>query len=128
MCAAVADYRPVKPIAGKIAREEAEPPALLLEPTADIVASLAARRREGQTLVGFAAEHGAGALERARRKRERKGLDAIVLNDVSQSGIGFDSEQNTVTIITAAGERTVGPAAKRDVAEALLDAVEALRA
>ena len=128
MCAAVADFRPAEPIAGKIAREEGEPPAVRLQPTADIVASLASRRREGQTLVGFAAEHGAGALERARRKRERKGLDAIVLNDVSQSGIGFDSEHNAVTIITAAGESTVGPAAKRDVAEALLDAVEALRA
>jgi phosphopantothenoylcysteine decarboxylase/phosphopantothenate--cysteine ligase len=128
MCAAVADYRPVEPVAGKVSREQGEPPPLHLEPTADIVASLAARRREGQTLIGFAAEHGAGALERARAKRERKGLDAIVLNDVSQSGIGFDSEDNAVTIITAAGERTFGPAAKRDVAEVLLDAVEALRA
>jgi phosphopantothenoylcysteine decarboxylase/phosphopantothenate--cysteine ligase len=128
MCAAVADYRPAEPLAGKLSREQGEPPPLRLEPTADIVASLAARRREGQTLIGFAAEHGAGALERARAKRERKGLDAIVLNDVSQSGIGFDSEDNAVTIITAAGERTFGPAAKRDVAEVLLDAVEALRA
>ena len=128
MCAAVADYRLAEPVAGKIARDAAEPPTLRLESTADVVASLAARRREGQTLVGFAAEHGEGALERARQKRERKGLDAIVLNDVSQSGIGFDSEQNAVTIITAAGERRIGPAAKRDVADALLDAVEALRA
>jgi phosphopantothenoylcysteine decarboxylase/phosphopantothenate--cysteine ligase len=128
MCAAVADYRPAEPFAGKIARDAAAAPELRLEPTADILASLAARRREGQTLVGFAAEHGEGALERARRKRERKGLDAIVVNDVSQRGIGFDSEQNAVTIITAAGERRIGPAAKRDVAEALLDAVEVLRA
>ena len=128
MCAAVADYRPAEPVAGKIARDAAEPPTLRLESTADVVASLAVRRREGQTLVGFAAEHGEGALERARQKRERKGLDAIVLNDVSQSGIGFDSERNAVTIITAAGERRIGPAAKRDVADALLDAVEALRA
>ncbi|HEX4035962.1 MAG TPA: bifunctional phosphopantothenoylcysteine decarboxylase/phosphopantothenate--cysteine ligase CoaBC [Solirubrobacteraceae bacterium] len=128
MCAAVADYRPAKPVAGKLAREGGEPPALQLEPTADIVAALAARRREDQTLVGFAAEHGAGALERARAKRERKGLDAIVLNDISERGIGFDSEHNAVTIITAAGELSVGRAAKRDVADAVLNAVEALRA
>jgi len=128
MCAAVADFRPVAAVEGKIAKDGAKRLALELEATTDVLATLAGRRREGQTLVGFAAEHGDGALERARAKLERKHLDAIVLNDVAEDGIGFDSLENAVTIITAEGERRVGPADKRTVADAVLDAVEALRA
>ncbi|MGA2007546.1 MAG: phosphopantothenoylcysteine decarboxylase, partial [Solirubrobacteraceae bacterium] len=60
-------------------------------------------------------------------KLAHKHLDAIVCNDVSQPGIGFDGERNAVTIVTAAGEHEVGPAPKRAIAEAVLDAVEALR-
>jgi phosphopantothenoylcysteine decarboxylase/phosphopantothenate--cysteine ligase len=125
MCAAVADFRPAAPVAGKIAKGQGL--ELELEATADVLATLAARRREGQTVVGFAAEHGPGGLARARGKLAAKSLDAIVCNDVSQAGVGFDAERNAVTIITSGGEREVGPAAKRDVAEAVLDAVEALR-
>jgi phosphopantothenoylcysteine decarboxylase/phosphopantothenate--cysteine ligase len=127
MCAAVADYRPVVPAAGKPAQGGMARMALELEATDDVLAALSARRRDGQTLVGFAAEHGPGALARAREKLARKRLDAIVCNDVSQPGIGFDAERNAVTIITAAGEREVGPAPKRAIAEAVLDAVETLR-
>jgi phosphopantothenoylcysteine decarboxylase/phosphopantothenate--cysteine ligase len=127
MCAAVADYRPVVPAAGKPAKGGMARMALELEATDDVLAALSARRRDGQTLVGFAAEHGPGALARAREKLARKRLDAIVCNDVSQPGIGFDAERNAVTIITAAGEREVGPAPKRAIAEAVLDAVETLR-
>jgi phosphopantothenoylcysteine decarboxylase/phosphopantothenate--cysteine ligase len=127
MCAAVADYRPVVPAAGKPAKGGMARMALELEATDDVLAALSARRRDGQTLVGFAAEHGPGALARAREKLTRKRLDAIVCNDVSQPGIGFDAERNAVTIITAAGEREVGPAPKRAIAEAVLDAVETLR-
>jgi phosphopantothenoylcysteine decarboxylase/phosphopantothenate--cysteine ligase len=112
-------------VAGKIAKGQGL--ELELEATADVLATLAARRREGQTVVGFAAEHGPGGLARARGKLAAKSIDAIVCNDVSQAGVGFDAERNAVTIITADGEREVGPAAKREVAEAVLDAVEALR-
>jgi phosphopantothenoylcysteine decarboxylase/phosphopantothenate--cysteine ligase len=125
MCAAVADYRPSAVAEGKIAREG--PLTLELEPTPDILAGLSARRREGQTLVGFAAEHGDGSLARAREKLGRKGLDAIVCNDVSRPGLGFDAERNEVTIVTDAGEEHVPPADKRVIADAVLDAVEALR-
>jgi phosphopantothenoylcysteine decarboxylase/phosphopantothenate--cysteine ligase len=128
MCAAVADYRPVEPAAGKLAKGDSATLALELEATDDVLAALSERRRDGQTLVGFAAEHGPGALGRAREKLARKQLDAIVCNDVSQPGIGFDAEHNAVTIITAEGEREVGPAHKRAIAEAVLDTVETLRA
>jgi phosphopantothenoylcysteine decarboxylase/phosphopantothenate--cysteine ligase len=127
MCAAVADFRPAEPLAGKVAKRESQTLELQLEATDDVLAALAARRRPGQTLVGFAAEHGAGGLERAREKLAAKGLDAIVCNDVSQAGIGFDAGDNAVTIITSHGERQVGRAAKRAIAEAVLDVVEALR-
>ncbi len=127
MCAAVADYRPAAAVAGKIDKTAMPALALELEATTDVLAMLSQRRRDGQTLVGFAAEHGDGALERARAKLERKRLDAIVLNDVAEDGIGFDSPDNAVTIITANGEQRVGPVDKRTVAEAVLDAVDALR-
>jgi len=127
MCAAVADFRPAEPRSDKISKTAAEALELALEATGDVLAALAARRREGQTLVGFAAEHGPGGVGRARAKLAGKGLDAIVCNDVAQPGIGFDAEDNEVTIISSAGETAVGPAAKRVVAEAVLDAVTALR-
>src|SRR5579862_2911230 len=116
MCAAVADYRPQEVAEGKIAREG--PLTLELEPTADILAGLAARRRDGQTLVGFAAEHGEGALARAREKLGRKGLDAVICNDVSQPGLGFDVDRNEVTIVTAAGDQHIPAAGKRAIADA----------
>jgi phosphopantothenoylcysteine decarboxylase/phosphopantothenate--cysteine ligase len=128
MCAAVADFRPVHAQPGKIAKGATQRLALDLEATEDVLATLSARRRAGQTLVGFAAEHGDGALERAREKLVSKRLDAIVCNDVSMPGIGFDAERNAVTIITPEREQQVAPADKRAIAEAVLDAIEALRA
>lgn len=127
MAAAVADFRPADAADGKIKKGEHDGLTVRLEPTTDVLASLAAERREGQTLVGFAAEHGVGALGHAREKLERKQLDAVVLNDVSQPGIGFDSIDNEVTVITAAGERPVPRASKGAVASAILDCVESLR-
>jgi phosphopantothenoylcysteine decarboxylase/phosphopantothenate--cysteine ligase len=100
---------------------------LALEPTEDILAGVAADRRADQTLVGFAAETG-GSLERARSKLERKAVDAIVFNDVSRPDIGFDSTSNEVTILERSGEHQVARASKEDVAEAILDRIEALRA
>ena len=99
---------------------------LALEPTEDILAGVAADRRADQTLVGFAAETG-GSLERARSKLERKAVDAIVFNDVSRSEIGFESADNEVTIVERAGEYHVPLASKDEVAEAILDRVEAIR-
>jgi phosphopantothenoylcysteine decarboxylase/phosphopantothenate--cysteine ligase len=99
-----------------------------LERTEDVLAGLARLRNDGQTVVGFAAEHGSEAITRAREKLERKGLDAIVFNDVSRSDIGFDSEQNEVVIVDREGEHRVELAPKSEVADAVLDRVEALRA
>ena len=127
MAAAVADFRP-EPAEGKLAREGSGGFELRLEETEDVVASLARMRRPEQTLVGFAAEHGADAISRAREKLERKGLDAIIFNDISRPEIGFDSERNEVTIVTATGDRAVPESSKEEVAKAVLDEVEALRA
>ena len=127
MAAAPADFRPAEPIDEKISREGSEGLSIELEPTADIVASVAAERRAGQTVIGFAAEHGEGAVERGRSKLARKGLDAVVVNDISRSDIGFDSTDNEVTIVLADGEREVGRRPKAEVAAAILDEVERLR-
>lgn len=127
MAAAVADFRPAGPAAGKIAREGSGGLELRLEQTEDVIAALAAERREGQTIVAFAAEHGAEAIERARSKLLRKGVDAVVFNDVSRPEIGFDSEANEVTIVERESEHHVPLAPKADVAAAILDRVAALR-
>jgi phosphopantothenoylcysteine decarboxylase/phosphopantothenate--cysteine ligase len=127
MAAAVADFTPAAPANGKLKKSERERLELTLEPTADILAGLAARRADGQTLVGFAAEHGENALAYARGKLVEKQLDAIVVNDISRPDIGFDVDANEVTIITADGERHVPRASKAEVAGAILDAVETLR-
>jgi phosphopantothenoylcysteine decarboxylase/phosphopantothenate--cysteine ligase len=124
MAAAVADYRPAERRPDKIRKSEAGGELeLRLERTDDVLSGLAARRRPGQLLVGFAAETGARALEYGRGKLERKQLDAVVVNDVGAPGIGFDSSENEVTILTADGERHVPRAAKTEVATAVLDAV-----
>jgi len=101
---------------------------LRLERTPDVLRGLAARRRPGQTLVGFAAETGEGAVAYGRGKLEAKGLDAVVVNDVAQPEVGFDVPTNEVTIVTDAGERHVPLASKDAVAGAVLDEVAALRA
>ena len=127
MAAAVADFRAARVEAGKIEREGSGPLELPLERTQDVLAELATVRSDDQTVIGFAAEHGAEAIVRAREKLDRKGLDAIVFNDVSRSDIGFDSEQNEVVIVDREGEHRVELAPKSDVADAILDRVEDLR-
>ena len=127
MSAAVADFRPAAPADGKLKKRDHADLTIALEPTADVLSGLAARRRAGQTLVGFAAEHGPGALDYGRDKLQRKGLDAIVVNDVSQAGIGFDALENEVTIITADAERHVPRATKAEIARAVLAVVAQLR-
>jgi phosphopantothenoylcysteine decarboxylase/phosphopantothenate--cysteine ligase len=126
MAAAPADFRPSNPADSKLSRE-GDGLTLEFEPTADIVAGVAADRRADQTVIGFAAEHGEGAVERGRAKLARKGLDAVVVNDISRSDIGFDSAENEVTIVLPDSEREVGRSAKTEVAAAILDEVERLR-
>ena len=126
MAAAPADFRPTEVGEGKFNREGAGL-EMQLEPTEDIVAGVAAARRPDQTVVGFAAEHGEGAVERGRAKLARKALDAVVVNDISRADIGFDSADNEVTIVLADGEREVGRRPKHEVAAAILDEVERFR-
>ena len=129
MAAAVADFRPGEALAGKIDKSAAGSPGgglhLDLEPTADILTDLAARK-DGQVVVGFAAEHGEAGLARAREKRIRKRLDLIVHNDVSVDGIGFGAAENEITIIGAAGEDTLPRMSKEACAGRILDAVAPL--
>jgi phosphopantothenoylcysteine decarboxylase / phosphopantothenate---cysteine ligase len=125
MAAAPADFR-TEPITGKIKRQDSL--NLNLQPTEDILALIAADRGEGQTVVGFAAEHGGEAVARARAKLARKGADLIVLNDVSDPTIGFDSAENEVVLVTATDEEEVPKASKDAVADAILDRVDRLRA
>ena len=128
MAAAVADFRPARSFAGKLKKADEERMRVELERTPDILSGLAAARRPGQTVVGFAAEHGDGALDHGREKLARKGLDAIVVNDVSRADIGFDAADNEVTILMATGETHVARASKQQIARAVLEAVVALRA
>jgi phosphopantothenoylcysteine decarboxylase/phosphopantothenate--cysteine ligase len=122
MAAAVADFRPGQARAGKIDKGAEGRLALDLEPTADIVSDLAARRA-GQVIVGFAAEHGAAGLARARDKRRRKHLDLIVHNDVSVEGIGFGSAENEITIVGDDWEETLPRMSKDACADRILAAV-----
>jgi phosphopantothenoylcysteine decarboxylase/phosphopantothenate--cysteine ligase len=128
MSAAVADYRPARPQDGKISKDEHDAMTVELVRTADVLAEAASRRRPGQSVVGFAAEHGQGGIDRARSKLERKGLDAIVVNDISREEIGFDVDENEVTIVAPDGERHVPMASKAKIAAAVLDFVQDLRA
>jgi phosphopantothenoylcysteine decarboxylase / phosphopantothenate---cysteine ligase len=125
MAAAVADYRPPAALQTKRAKDR-EPWLLELEPTTDVLAALGERRRSGQLLVGFAADHGEQGLERARLKLANKRADLFVFNDVTRSDIGFESVDNEVTLVTAAGERHVAKASKDEIAAAVLDEVERL--
>jgi phosphopantothenoylcysteine decarboxylase/phosphopantothenate--cysteine ligase len=127
MSAAVADFRPSAPAERKL-KKDAGAPELKLEPTVDVLAALSARRRQGQTLVGFAAEHGDGAVEYGRGKLHAKGLDAVVVNDVSEPGIGFDAADNEVTILSADGHAARVPRMSKDaVAREILAEIDRLR-
>jgi phosphopantothenoylcysteine decarboxylase / phosphopantothenate---cysteine ligase len=125
MAAAVADYRPAEALAAKRPKDTAVW-TLELEPTTDVLIALGEHRHDGQILVGFAAETGATGLERAREKLARKGADLFVLNDVSRTDIGFDADENEVTLLAAGTERAVAKAPKEEIAAAILDEVEAL--
>ena len=121
--AAVSDYRPKSPASQKIKRSG--PATLELEPTIDILAEIA-RHKQSQLIIGFAAET-QNALESARKKLGSKSLDAIVVNDVSREGVGFDSDRNAVTIITQHEVVEVPETTKWEVAQRVLDQVVRLR-
>jgi phosphopantothenoylcysteine decarboxylase / phosphopantothenate---cysteine ligase len=125
LAAAVADYRPAETLAGKRAKDE-RAWTLELQPTEDIAKTLGERKRDGQVLVAFGAEHGQEGLERKRAILETKNADLVVFNDVGRSDIGFDSADNEVVLISRDRERAVPKAAKAAIAAAILDEVERL--
>ena len=125
MAAAVADYRPVEPAGGKRPKDS-DVWTVELEPTEDVLAELGRRRRNGQVLVGFAADEGEQGLVRARTKLTNKRGNLFVFNDVSRSDIGFESDWNEIVLLTPAGERAVSRRSKEECAVAILDEVEAL--
>lgn len=121
--AAVSDYRPKNQAAQKIKR--GGPVSLELEPTADIVAEIG-KKKKSQLVIGFAAET-ENVLENARKKLTTKSLDAIVVNDVSRDGVGFDSDRNAVTIISQDNVVDVPETTKWEVAQRVIDEVVRLR-
>jgi len=127
MAAAVADFRPAAPVGDKISKEGRDQISVDMVATTDVLSEVAAVRRPGQTIVGFAAEHGPEGVERARAKLERKGLDAIVVNDISRPDIGFDSDQNEVVILCPDGELHVPRSSKEEIAVRVLDFVQERR-
>lgn len=125
MAAAVADYRPAE------RREDKRPKdgggwTVELEPTTDVLRTLAERRANGTVLVGFAADVGERGLERAREKLEAKGANLFVFNDVSRSDVGFDAPDNEVVIVSKRGEEQIAKAPKERIAAAVLDRAERL--
>ena len=124
MAAAVADFRPKAPAEHKLAKGDGVP-EIVLEPTPDILAALSNARRPGQVLVGFAAETH-DVLAHGRAKLERKRVDLLVVNDVSQPGVGFDHDTNAVVILDDAGSSFDIPlTTKSAVADAVFDRVSA---
>jgi len=122
MAAAVADFRPKAPAGHKLAKADGVP-EVVLEPTPDILSGLVAARHPGQVLVGFAAETD-DVLARGQAKLERKGVDLLVVNDVTAPGAGFDHDTNVVTILDRrGGVESVPLMSKREVADAVLDRV-----
>jgi phosphopantothenoylcysteine decarboxylase/phosphopantothenate--cysteine ligase len=122
--AAVADYRPRVQVGQKLRRSG--PLTLELEPTEDILAEVVERRRKGTLIIGFAAET-EDALAHGRDKLLRKGADAIVLNDVSREGVGFDSDRNAVTFLTRDRAMELPEMSKRELADRILDEILELR-
>lgn len=125
MVAAVADYRAAAALDEKRPKD-AGSWQIELTPTPDVAHALGQIRRRDQVLVAFGAEHGAAGLERKRAMLRDKNVDLVVYNDVGRSDIGFDSSENEVTLITAAGDRLVPRAPKPVIAAAVLDEVERL--
>lgn len=120
--AAPADFRPAKVVTQKLKKQGNKPFQLELQPTPDIIASVAANKTTNQIVIGFAAETNDG-IENARKKLIAKNLDAVVLNDVTQQGAGFEVETNQVTWITSDYDEQWPMMSKREVAERILERV-----
>ena len=120
-CAAVADYRPAQVQAQKIKKGDTDETTLQLVKNPDIVSAVAAGEHRPFT-VGFAAET-QDVLGYARSKMQRKGLDMIIANDVSDSGIGFNSEDNEVTVLWAEGEQALARANKSTIARQIVELI-----
>jgi phosphopantothenoylcysteine decarboxylase/phosphopantothenate--cysteine ligase len=127
MAAAVSDYRPAEPLAGKRPKD-GEPWTVDLVPTSDVARALGAARRDGQVLVAFGAESGQEGLERKRAMLTDKNVDLVVYNDVGRDDVGFEADDNEVVLLSRTGERTVPKAPKHAIAHAILDEVERLLA
>jgi phosphopantothenoylcysteine decarboxylase/phosphopantothenate--cysteine ligase len=125
LSAAVADYAPANVHEAKRPKDE-RAWTIELEPTPDVARTLGERKRDGQVLVLFGAEHGDEGLERKRGMLEGKNADLVVFNDVGRSDIGFDALENEVVLIGRGGECVVPRAPKSEVARAIIDAVEEL--
>ena len=122
--AAVADYRPRIQADQKLRRSGSR--TIELEPTQDILAEVVERRRPGMLIIGFAAET-EDVVAHGRDKLLRKGADAIVLNDVSREGIGFDSDRNAITFLTRDRAIELPEMSKRELADEILNEVLTLR-
>jgi phosphopantothenoylcysteine decarboxylase/phosphopantothenate--cysteine ligase len=125
MAAAVSDYRPSQTDEAKRPKDDKRW-TIELEPTADVLRGLGESRKNGQVLVGFAAETAEDGLQRAREKLAYKKVDLVVYNDVSRDDVGFDAQENEVVILSAHGERRVEKSPKEAIAAAILDEVERL--
>jgi phosphopantothenoylcysteine decarboxylase/phosphopantothenate--cysteine ligase len=124
--AAVSDFRPVNVASEKLRRTG--PLTIELEPTVDILADVATKRVAETLLIAFAAETDPTlSIENGRKKLLRKGADAIVVNDVSQAGLGFDSDWNAATLLTQDGSRDLPEMSKLSMAEEILDELLGLR-
>lgn len=127
MAAAVADFRPIDPDEGKIKKAGRETLSIEMTATNDVLAGLKQLRKPGQVVVGFAAESGDVLLAEAQRKLKDKGLDMIVANDISDPSIGFESDGNEITLITADGEPEHPPrGTKQEIASLIVERVEQL--
>lgn len=123
MAAAVADYTVANPAARKIKREHTEVPTLELVKNPDIAATLGARKRQDQLLVGFALETD-HAIENGREKLRRKNLDMVVVNSLEDAGAGFGTDTNRITIVFTDGSTRSFPLkSKADVAADILDSL-----
>jgi phosphopantothenoylcysteine decarboxylase/phosphopantothenate--cysteine ligase len=127
MAAAVSDFTPRHPESEKIKRTG--PLLLELDPTPDILKEASAQRRPGTTIIGFAAETDTAALlQNARAKLEHKGADAIVANDVSTPGLGFDSDSNSGVFLTCNTQIVIPATSKAAMAHRILDETLTLKA
>ena len=124
--AAPADYRIANPSDQKIKKTDGEPLVLTLVENPDIAAAVGKMKKAGQTLVGFAAET-QHLEENAAQKLQKKNLDLIVANDVTQPGAGFNVDTNIATLITVKGKESLPLMTKRELADRILDKVAELR-